>query len=469
MSIPKTGRCNKLQISLFSIGILSFIVRAYLNFSNALLIGNGGYYPLQVRTLLERGEFAFSDMPLLFYLDAGIIRFLSLFGIPVSNELILNVVMIVDSLSIPLLLIPLYYILKHTKTRFSFFSSSIASFTVISFYTLILVSSSQKNALAITFLFCAIASFLYYLNLRQRKHLALSIAFFVLISLTHFGTFSFSILFIAVLLIFNYKWKAIIPLLTLIPVGTALIYLFDPVRSERLLSVLEVLFSKGPRAMELLVAALYIGLAILAIVQFRKFKNEFEQGEKAIIKAMITLLILIPLPIFDPQYTSRMNGFLFIPIVVLLLFYGSQFSSRTKKILSLILGFISLASVCFFLIAKPQADVSKEALADLENMQEVISNPNNTVIVSKHNLEFWVAWTLKVNVSQEAKFDDKLINEYDEVLILNQVKGGKPQRDNQQRNHFSEPIIPPNATLIYTSRYFKLYKYNRTGTPTNEE
>lgn len=462
MSIPKTYRLNKLKLSLVGLGVLSFTVRAYLNFSQELLIGNGGYYPLQVRTLLERGELAFSDMPLLFYLDAGIVRFISLFGTPISNELIMNVVMAVDSISIPLLLIPLYHILKLTKSQFSLFSISIASFTVLSFYTLTLVSSSQKNALAIAFLFCAIAALLYYLNSKQSKHLALSGAFFVLIGLTHFGTFSFSILFIAVLLLFKYKWKAILPLLTLIPPGIVLIYLFDPTRSERLLSVWKVLFSKGPHPMQLLVYLLYLGLAILAILEFRKVKNKYGPSEKVTIKAMITLLFLIPLPIIDPQYTSRLNGFLFIPIVLLLLLLGSHFSARTKKILSVTLGLITLLSVGFMLLTKPQLDVSKEALMDLDNMQEVISNPNNTVIVSKHNLEFWVAWTLKVNVSQEGKFDDKLINEYEEVQILNQIKGGKTQRNNQERNHFSEPIVPPNTTLIYTSNFFKLYRYNKT-------
>ena len=83
------------------------------------------------------------------------------------------------------------------------------------------------------------------------------------------------------------------------------------------------------------------------------------------------------------------------------------------------------------LLTKPHIDVSKEALKDLENIKTVISNPNKTVIVSRHNLEFWVAWTLNVNLSQEGKFDDKLIGEYDEVLILNQIKGRQPQRDKQ--------------------------------------
>ena len=183
--------------------------------------------------------------------------------------------------------------------------------------------------------------------------------------------------------------------------------------------------------MQLIVTLLYYGLAILMIVQFRKFKNKFSQNEKATISALIALLIIIPLPIIDLHYSSRLNAFLFIPIILLLLFFGAHLSARIKKVFTFILGTITLLSLGILLLTKPHIDVSKEALKDLENIKTVISNPKKTVIVSRHNLEFWVAWTLNVNVSQEGKFDDKLIGEYDEVLILNQIKGRQPQRDKQ--------------------------------------
>jgi len=45
---------------------LSTAIRFFFNFSQELIPGvNGGYYPLQVRSILMEGHLGFSDMPLL--------------------------------------------------------------------------------------------------------------------------------------------------------------------------------------------------------------------------------------------------------------------------------------------------------------------------------------------------------------------------------------------------------------------
>ena len=467
MSTSRKTPVNWLLISFWMIGALSFIIRAYVNFSQELLIGNGGYYPLQVRTVLERGELAFPDMPLLFYLDAGIVRLISMFDIPVSNELIMNVVMTVDSVSVPLLLIPLYQLFKLTKnTRFSYSIASITVFAVLSFYTLNLISTSQKNSLAITLLFFTISSLIAYLNTNKRKSLILSIVFFVLVGLTHFGTFSFSLLFGAIFLMFRYKKKAFIPLAILLVSALLLVYVFDPTRSERLLFAWQELFSISPNPPQLVQMLAYLTFAIVAIFGFRKFKDSFNDSERTIIFTLITILVIIPLPVIDPQYTSRLSVFLFIPLVLLILIFNTVISSRSKRTISILVGIISLASIGFVLSKNGPIDVSGNALTDMENMKPYISNSNETVVVSRHNLEFWVAWTLHVDVCQESKFDNTLINEYDDILILNQIqksdsrKRGMHRRGGKGRSHFEEPLIPTNATLVYSSEHFKLYRYN---------
>lgn len=457
----------KTKAAFVFIGLLSFFFRLYINISQGLLIGNGGYYPLQVRTVLERNELAFSDMPLLFYLDAGIVKLLSFFGADASNELILNVVKVVDSISIPLLLIPLYHILKHIKQpKFNNLTILTIAFSVLSFHTINLVSTSQKNSLAITFLFCAIAFWMLYLDAKKIKYAMFSLSFLGLIGLTHFGTFSFALLLASLMLIFAYRRKAIFPLIAVLLTGVALIYAFDPTRSLRLLSVWKDVFMVLPNAGQFAVMLVYTGLGVLAFLMFRKLKDSFNSSDQVVISTLIALLILVPIPVVNPQYTSRLIGFLFIPIVLLLFYFNAYLSRKTTNILSVIIGLIVIGSVAMTLGRGAPPELSKEALIDLRNMKALISNPKETVIVSKHNLEFWVAWELEVSVSQEAKFDDALIRDYDEVLIINHLETRKmdPRENGRGPSHFDEPNIPKNSELIYASDYFKLYRFVKEST-----
>ena len=74
---------------------------------------NGGYYPLQVRILLNTGHLGFSDMPLYFYFNVFFVKIASLITSIDTDNLIINTSKIIDSISLPLLVIPLYLIDKN--------------------------------------------------------------------------------------------------------------------------------------------------------------------------------------------------------------------------------------------------------------------------------------------------------------------------------------------------------------------
>lgn len=465
MSTFKNIQNNRTLVFFWMIGILSLGIRMYINFSQNLLIGNDGYYPLQVRTILERNELAFSDMPLLFYLDAGIVRLISFFGIAISDQLILNVVKTIDSLSITFLLIPLYQLVKLTKNApFSYHIIIMSFAAIMSFYTLNLTATSQKNSLAITFLFFAILWLMKYLLASgERKHLLLTFFFLLLTGLTHFGTFVFAIISGTLFILFRYKSKALIPLISLLTSSLSIIYFFDAVRFERLIFIWKELFQSHISLPQLAQVIIYGAMAFFAIKGLKKFNHHFTSSEKVIISTSISLLILIPLPILNHQFTHRLATFLFIPQVLLLLFFSPFISNRAKKICSILLASVSLLSILFILFVSPPHSLSKNALKDLKELSQSISAPENTVIISKHNLEFWVAWTLNVDVSQESKFDSTLVSDYDHVYILNQIKGidtkKRPPRDEKRKNHFDEPAVPQGSVLVGSTEYFELYEY----------
>ena len=92
---------------LFALAILLY--RLFVNFGHELIPGTGGgYYPVQVRAILETGRLAFRDMPLYFYLNALVVKFIWVISGNQNEQVILLVTKIVDSCIPPLLVIPLY-------------------------------------------------------------------------------------------------------------------------------------------------------------------------------------------------------------------------------------------------------------------------------------------------------------------------------------------------------------------------
>ena len=96
----------------FILGILSFGVKFFLELQSDIVTGiNGGYYPVQIMKIIEHGSLGMNDMPLVFYINALLVKIIAFILPSYSIEyLVLFVVKILGALSIPLLLFPLYKI-----------------------------------------------------------------------------------------------------------------------------------------------------------------------------------------------------------------------------------------------------------------------------------------------------------------------------------------------------------------------
>ena len=448
------------------VGLIAFCIRLYFNFSQELIPGiNGGYYPLQVRSVLTNGHLGFSDMPLLFYFDAFLMKFFSLFGFSITDTLILNVVKLVDSISIPLLLIPLYKIIRLSNTSSSkIFEASIITFSVLSFSPLILTSDLQKNALAIVFLFCFVAYFQCYQMKKRKLDIILSIAFLLLTGLTHFGTFIFALFFLFLTVVYSYKKKAIIPLTMVIAVSFGIVAIFDISRFNRLLSFLAVVFER-PALLNGMLAPpdfvmilISIVLAIVGIITFKTKGNKLLANRKAILFASIVCLLTLSFPLLDGEYFKRLILFSFIPQILLILQIAPTISIRQLKTINIFLLSFSALSI-FTVMEHPKETVLEQSVyEDLKALKSVIKNDKETIMIARHGLEWWTAWALQTKVGQDKAIDKFFFEKYKNVIFIVQINGFSNDR---QRTPFHEPTVPQNSEIIFSSEFFKAFKLTK--------
>jgi len=161
------------------IGLLAMLLRFHLNFQTHLVPGlNGGYYLVQVRSLLNNGNLAFPDMPLLFYLQGLLVKIIAwLMPAQQPDLIIIFVAKFTDSIGLPLMLIPIYLIirdfLKYKLSRT--YELTMIGFLVLSGSALMLTSDLQKNALAMPIMLFFIYYFLLFLRNKNEKHLLLTL------------------------------------------------------------------------------------------------------------------------------------------------------------------------------------------------------------------------------------------------------------------------------------------------------
>ena len=457
------------KLAYLLIGMTAFSVRLYFNFSQELIPGvNGGYYPLQVRSILENGSLGFPDMPFLFYLDAWLLKLLSFIGFASSDVLILQVVKIIDSLSLPLVLIPLYKMISTEESKGTkLVALSLAFFAVLSFSPLILTSDLQKNALAITFSCFSIAYFMEYVKNKNLAPLITAIVWLLLTGLTHFGTFAFLLIFLSFSLGFQYRSRAILPLLLMAGGGLALIGLSDMARLNRLLSVASLLFERpallhgGLAPPEILLITFSILLSIAGFSLLRNKDNRLSAPQKGILFSASLGLIACSFPLLDAEYFKRASLFLFVLQLLAIIQIVSQ-RVHYRKAISLVLILLTAISL-FAVVGHPKKSVlCQDAFVDLKKIKAVITHEPGTIVIARHGLEWWTAWTLRTRVGQDKSMDGDFFKKYNHILGLNQLSGFGNE---EERRAFHEPAIPENSTLLYSSAYFKVYSMNPLSLP----
>jgi hypothetical protein len=448
------------------VALIAIYFRLSLSFSNKLILGmDGGYYPVQVRSILNTGHLAFSDVPIYFYCCAVIIKITSLFGCTITDNSIITVIKIIDSIALPLLVIPLSKMIKSKGRAIPFYAAlAILLFAVFSFSPFIMLGDIQKNAFAIPILFLYIYFTESFLNTNKRSDLLLMLGTLLLIALTHFGVFVFALTFFVLTLFVVYQKKAILPSLITIVAGLAIIAVFDINRAIRLLTFWNLIFDgsielHNPFILPLLLNILFsITLAVFGVIQYRNLDAKVDLVTKKMTIIFALAVFIFAFPFYEIQYVQRFNVLLFVPQSLLMLNLIRLNTKNAIPISCILLIITTLFSFMYFKQEKKPC-ISDNEYSDLQNIKKSIS-PNNdsTIIITRHGLEFWTSLALNVKVGNSRSFNKLNLKDYKNVLFLKQKNDFK--KGPHDRKPPGEPSFPTSATLMQSTLYFNIYRIN---------
>jgi hypothetical protein len=448
------------------LGLLSFSFRLFLEFQSSIITGiNGGYYPVQVRHVLEHGHLAMKDMPLVFYVNAFFVKVFA-FILPSQpiDFIIILVTKILGALSIPLLVFPLYKLIHHylayklTKP----FEYLILGFALFSFSSLYLGAEMMKNAYALVGFTYFIYFIIRFFKEKSNKYVLLSVFTLLLIGVTHFGVFAIALIFLLLFLICVYRVRAVVPILITSVIGFLIVWWLDPFRAFNAINIFEKWFGLPWRiAFYPAGIASFILSVFVVLILFLTIRNKkVETSQKQMFTVFMWFIALLSIPLLRFELWRRFNLMLFIPQLIALVLVFPYLKASYKKKFTVLLSVIIGVSVIFNLVFPKTNSISLDAYNDLSEMSNKILNPNETIIIVRHGLDWWVVWQLKTKMAQShIKINDTIASKYDDILFLKQNKGHNDLYPGPGSPFFN-PSIPENSILLYASDYFDLYKWS---------
>jgi hypothetical protein len=473
--------------------VLAAAARAWLHFSTPMIQGmNGAYYLVQARSLIEKAALAIPDLPLTFALHAACAKAVHAV-LPLSLEqAVMFAVKSLDSLLPALAVIPVVLLgerwSRDDHGRWRLLPAVLAGVIVAAGApALLMVGDFQKNSLGLALL-CTLALMLH--RWVQRPDVRRSIAVVIvlgLIGITHIGVFGTALLLV----------MAVVGALTLMPgqdgarravrilllaapvviaAGAIVAWRFDPARVQKLLAAfsdpmayLAAGQGPGPGRMpgmgpggalmggaQMLV---FFGVSLGATFMAWKQRARLGLPTLAVIIGIAATVMALTGPWVQGDKAMRftLNA---VPLAVLgAMFLALRLGSRWwHRVPALIVMVAALVPTMGKLIEGPRPIITAEALKELQSLVPDVQAPRATLIVTRHGLEWWTAWTLHTHIAQERALTPQDWHHYQHVWFLQQQggRGRGPGSGSMGPPRPPESSMPSTALILHQGAHFTL-------------
>ena len=484
---------------LFWIMLAAVAGRTWLLFSTPYMPGvNGAYYLIQARAILERGVLGISDLPLTFYLQAGLSWLLAKAGGMETADAIMLAVKLCDAALPVLVAWPTFVLVRrwaNARSQGNAVALAAAALACLSLPWFMVVGELQKNSLAMVWFALLVANLHGWLLQPTRKCGVALVAVVFVLGLTHIGVLGASLVATALtLLTFLFcqrqgaHWKQILPLvgagvLILLATSALVAWKFDPSRIGRLGSAFTdpSQFSWDgrqmpgqPRSRLSLDSWLpFLGFALAvapALIIAWRSRLELEAADFAVVVGCSMTVLVMTGPWFSPDKLMRFYLIALLPTISVVSFALTHIERNRlrRAVLSLIL-LIGLGSSAWILVPGGKPVLEDATMMELKHLAGHIQDPAHTLVVANHGVEWWSAWFLHTPVAQPQALAPEVWQRYKAVLLLT-VKSGvvslpgrggpgpiRGQVTPPLQSH-SLPAFPADAELLYEGATLRLDK-----------
>lgn len=441
--------------------LAAIAMRGWLHFSTPLVQGmNGGYYLVQARSLIEKFALAIPDLPLVFVIQALVGKLVHLLSPLSLEDSVVLAVKTVDSVLPALAVIPVM-LLGRAWSRGGGLDLGITALAAVLIPAgapaLMMVGDFEKNSLGLALL-CTLAWALYrWAENPSRKRMGVAAGLLGVIGITHIGVFGTTLIFTAsslLALAATHGREGTLKVLKMALIATPVIALaaalvfwkFDPSRVQKLLHAFsepaDYLGSSGgpgggrggpmmgPPGMGgsgwmqyvPLLAFCLASVPALAVAWWKR--RVLGPANVAIITgAAITVVTLTgPWVQGDKMMRFQLNA---VPLAVIcLLFTLLQIPHRWAR--GIPGGLILIAALLPSMMklrdgARPI--ISVEAQKELQSLAACVEDPAHTLIVARHGLEWWTAWTLHTHIAQAQALTPEDWEKYKYVWFIEEKRG----------------------------------------------
>src|SRR3990167_145142 len=114
----------------------------------------------------------------------------------------------------------------------------------------------------------------------------------------------------------------------------------------------------------------------------------------------------------------------YIPATIVFIFLLKYTLTAWKRfLLATLILTVMVLPVPMVVLVRSATSITNEAHNDLFELKKVIDNPEKTLIITRHGLEWWVAWILHTDVGQTPSLTTKTFEEYEAIYYLRQKSG----------------------------------------------
>ena len=461
--------------------------RAWINFGSAVPPGmDAGYYAVQARSLLEHGRLQWSDVPLVFALDAALAKVAMVTCGWSVDQATMWSTRVVDSVAQPLVACVIFaatFVWSGGRRNALPAAIAAAAVATLSAPILRMTGDFEKQSLAMVFMAAAWVGTARALASTTRgealRRGAMALALLALTALSHAGTFGAAVLGVVLTMM---AWamrggvsraqlvRATVAALVLGVLMLGAVWLLAPTKANALMQAPMKLFGSGgpgggmgamppmpggmggpggmrgrggpPGLAHLSTIAWFAGLIVMGFaLRWAIRQSRVGSGNTRTTRADVALAIgltltaaFLTLPLLNPDYGMRLSIMAPVPLALVLAYLlsmrgaaGAVVRGWRAAILPALCGVVFVASIASGAIAgrgpMGMQLVSADSLSELRGWRDEVNTGGPIVVAARHGVEFWAAFGLDCDARlEQLKATD--FDRYKRLYVLVQKRGG---------------------------------------------